>query len=170
MQRLISRVFEKVVREYFADSPLGGSRVPAVFPPVDEGRLDDLRRRFGGFLDPSYREFLLVTDGMVGGDIDIFGSRDWEPGGRGESAMAYRDILEGTGTAQDVGAPEGVSLLPVASDKFSREAIFMIDLGPEIPYRFWWVGAGSSRFFGDFYNVLEYMMDPSAYDPVEEIE
>ncbi|MEU7025579.1 SMI1/KNR4 family protein [Streptomyces sp. NPDC015232] len=170
MQHLVSRVFEKVVREHFADSPLDGSRVPAIFPPADEAMLDDLQRRFGGFLDPTYREFLSVTDGMVGGDIDILGARDWVPGGRSESAMAFRDILEGTGTAQDVGAPEGVSFFPVASDEFSREAIFMIDLGSEIPYRFWWVGAGSSRFFGGFHDVLEYVVDPSAYDPVEEIE
>ncbi|MFF6774574.1 SMI1/KNR4 family protein [Streptomyces sp. NPDC012637] len=155
---------------HFANSPIGGSSVPTVHPPTSADQIAELQRRFNGYLEPSYREFLLSTDGMQGDSFTYLGCRDWTPGGRGKDAAAYLKVLEDADTAWDVGIPRGVALFPVAIDEFGRDGIFMLNLGSDVPYRFWRVGGGSSSFFVDFYEVLAYMADLTSLHPVETLD
>ncbi|WP_435972274.1 hypothetical protein [Streptomyces sp. Qhu_M48] len=170
MQKLVSQVFQKAVREYFADSPLGVSRIPVLRRPADVASLDELKDRLDGHIESSYRDFLLVSDGMDGLPLIILGCSDWEPDGLGERAISYRDELDGIGTPQDVGVEEGVPFFPVAINEDGSDGIFMGEFALGGEYRFWWIGEGSSRFFADFYDVLAYMHDKTSYDPVETLD
>ncbi|MFD9031883.1 hypothetical protein ACFVZW_12150 [Streptomyces sp. NPDC059567] len=169
MQELVSQVFIKAARQYFADSPMGMSSIPAVHPPAQGRELGELERRIGEPLEPSYRDFLRVTDGMDGFSVVILGCHDWEPGGLGGEAAVYLADLVDIGVPGDVGIPDGVSLFPVAFSRDASEAIFMADFGLGISPRFWWAGEGDSLFFDDFYVLLKYMSDPASYDPIESL-
>lgn len=93
-----------------------------------------------------------------------------ERGGRAVDGVAFLDGVREDGTAEDVGLPADIDLFPVSVDADRTRAIFMLDCPDVLPERFWWVGEGSSSFFGTFLDLLGYVLDPHSYLPREEID
>lgn len=73
-------------------------------PPASEEQIADVERRLGRELPPSYREFLLVSDGAYG---DLRGVTMWDLDRGAESAPPESDVV-------------GVGFLPVADLRWLR--------------------------------------------------
>ncbi|MER6959436.1 hypothetical protein [Streptomyces sp. NPDC000618] len=71
------------MNEYLSEASQAMHQIPHVYPPATAEGLLALERRARQVLDPSYRAFLLLTDGMDGFRLGmpLFGCHDW--GGQG---------------------------------------------------------------------------------------
>jgi hypothetical protein len=172
IRQLIVQVMNKSVTEYFSEEPVGFSPIPRLYPPASAKQILTLERRAGQFLEPHYRKFLSLTDGMDGLSTNmlLFGCHDWDEGGRAAHGLTFLEGLRDDGTAEDVGLPGDIELLPVSVDDDRARAIFMLYRPDILPERFWWVGEGSSSFFGTFADLLGHALDPRSYSPREEID
>ncbi|MBL1286303.1 SMI1/KNR4 family protein [Streptomyces sp. For3] len=168
MRDLVTQVVVERVKEYFADSPVGTSPLPAIRSPADAAALAELERRSGQTLEAGYREFLLLTDGLEGFSMLLLGCRDWEPGGMGEAAEEFRETVLDS-EPEDVGVPLGAPLFPVAVNGDRSQGIFLIDTAGPAEERFWWTGEGDSFFFTGFADVLGFLTDAGSYNPKESL-
>ncbi|WP_424918508.1 SMI1/KNR4 family protein [Streptomyces sp. wa1064] len=167
MKEVVGRVVADLVREYFADSPMGASPLPVIRPPAEPGALAALERRSGQSFEEGYRAFLSLTDGLEGFSLLLLGCRDWEPGGLGEAGEAFRETTWDS-DPEDVGVAPGTPLFPVAVNEDGSQGVFLIDpAGAE--ERFWLTGEGDSFFFRDFADVLVFLADASSCEPRESL-
>ncbi|MER7553450.1 SMI1/KNR4 family protein [Streptomyces anulatus] len=163
MEDVVGHVVADLVREYFADSPVGASPRPVIRPPAEPGALAALERRSGQPFEEGYRAFLSLTDGLEGFPLLLLGSRDREPGGAGETAEAFRETTLDS-DPEDVGVAPGTRLFPVAVNEDGSQGIFLIDpAGHE--ERFWLTGEGDSFFFKGFADVLGFLGDAGSCEP-----
>ncbi|MDX3574856.1 SMI1/KNR4 family protein [Streptomyces sp. ID05-47C] len=171
IRELVGQVMNKSVTEYLSEVSEGLIQIPRLYPPATAGQLVALEQRAGQSLEPHYRSFLLLTDGMDGFHLDmpLFGCHDWDEGERAVDGLAFLEGVREDGTAEDVGLPLDVGLFPVSVDADRCRAIFMLERPEVLPERFWWVGEGSSSFFGNFADLLGYAIDSSSYSPREEV-
>lgn len=166
MRERVGQVVAALVKEYFAESPVGTGPRPAIRPPADLGAVDRLERRSGQSFEAGYREFLSLTDGLEGFPLLLLGCQDWEPGGMGEAAEEFRETVLDSGP-EDVGLAPGTPLFPVAVNADRSEGIFLIDAAGQAEGRFWWTGEGNSFFFERFADVLAFLHDPGSRAPGE---
>lgn len=163
MQEVVGQVVADLVREYFADSPVGASPIPVIRPSAEPGALVALERRSGQSFEAGYRAFLSLTDGLEGFSLLLLGCRDWESGGMGETGEALREATVDS-EPEDVGVVPGTPLFPVAVNEDGSQGVFMIDLaGAE--ERFWLTGEGDSFFFREFADVLGFLADAGSGEP-----
>ncbi len=171
IRRLVGQVMSESVVEHLSAGREEGLPIPRLYPPAGRERIAAFEERAGQRFEAGYREFLDLTDGMEGFGVmtSILGCHDWDEGGRAEAALAFLEGVREDGTAVDVGLPEDITLFPVAVDADGSRAIFMLDRPDVLPERYWWVGEGSSSFFGTFADLLGRAVDPCSYVPREEI-
>ncbi|MEU8847204.1 SMI1/KNR4 family protein [Streptomyces sp. NPDC048564] len=162
----------KNVVEYLDEVPVGRLPIPRLHPPASAEGIAALEQRYGQRLEAGYREFLALTDGMDGFHLTmpLFGCHDWGTGGQAGGGLAFLEGVREDGTAEDVGLPADVGLFPVSVDADRAQGIFMLDAQDVLPERFWWVGEGSSAFYGTFADLLAHAVDPRSYSPREYVD
>jgi hypothetical protein len=172
VRQLIARLMSVRTSEYLSENPPGLFPVPRLYPPAGQQEVAGLERRAGQLLESHYRDFLSFTDGLDGFylTMPIFGCRDYEGESRVSAAIEFMEALHESETPVDVGLPEGVSLFPVSVNDDKSQGIFMLDVPGVLPERWWWIGEGSSSFFGTFSDVLGYAIDPRSYSPREYVD
>lgn len=172
IRQLVGQLMSKNIVEYLAEVPVGRLPVPRLHAPVVADRIAALEQRSGQRLEPGYREFLALTDGIDGFHLTmpLFGCHDWSEGGQAVGGLEFLEGVREDGTAEDVGLPSGIELFPVSVDADRAQGIFMLDAPDVLPERFWWVGEGSSSFFGTFADLLAYAIDPRSYSPREYLD
>ncbi|UQX04764.1 SMI1/KNR4 family protein [Streptomyces sp. RerS4] len=148
LANLIIELIRENVKAHFDD--LGLWPLPRIYAPAGSERVAALEEKAGQPLEEHYRRFLALTDGLDGFHLSmpIFGCHDWSDGGRAADALRFREILLEDDALADVGLPEGTSLFPVSINDDRSQDIFMIDAGPGVPERFWWVGGGKTSCSG----------------------
>jgi hypothetical protein len=171
IRRLVGQVMSESAVECLPAEHEEGVPIPRLYPPASRERIAVFEERAGQRFEAGYREFLDLTDDMEGFGVmtSILGCRDWDEGGRAEAALAFLEGVHEDGTAVDVSLPEDIALFPVAVDADGSRAIFMLDRPDVLSERYWWVGEGSSSFFGTFADLLGHAVDPCSYEPREEI-
>jgi hypothetical protein len=172
IRQLVVQVMNKSVTDYLSEEAVGLLPIPQLYPPATAEQILALEQRAGQSLEPCYREFLSLTDGMDGfsPNMSLFGWHDWEEGGRAAYGLTFLEGVREDGTAEDVGLPGDIELFPVAVDADGARAIFMLDRPDVLPERFWWVGEGNSSLFGTFADLLGHALDPRSYLPREEVD
>ncbi|MFE9173315.1 SMI1/KNR4 family protein [Streptomyces kebangsaanensis] len=172
MRRLVGRLLSERIKEYLSEDPMGLLPIPRLHPPADREQIAALERRAGQPLEPHYRKFVSLTDGVDAFylDMPIFGCKDWQEGGRAADALWFLEVLQECGTPVDVGLPEDIGLFPVSVNADRSEGIFMLNSMDVLPERFWWIGEGSSSFFNTLADLLGYAMDPRSYSPRETVD
>ncbi|MBA4861458.1 SMI1/KNR4 family protein [Streptomyces sp. PSKA54] len=160
------------IREYLSETPVGLFPIPRLHTPAGQEEVVALEQRSGQPLEPHYREFLSLTDGVDGFylTMPIFGCKDWQEGGRAFSALRFLEALRESDTPVDVGLSEDIGLFPISVSQDGSQGIFMLNATDMLPERFWWVGEGSSSFFGTFGDLLTYAIDPRSYTPRETMD
>lgn len=171
LRRLVAELAVQRIRDYLSEEPVSGL-VPRLFPPAGEAKIVALGVYAKQPLDPDYREFLSLTDGMDGffPDMRMLGCKDRVNEGSELRALQFLEVLRDAGTPVDVGLPEDVSLFPVAIDEDASRGIFMLYAPRVLQERFWWVGEGDSMFFHTFADVLGYLLDANSYEPRDFID
>lgn len=171
IRNLLADLVSQRIREYLSESPVSGD-VPRLYPPATEQQVAELGRYARQELEPGYKEFLLMADGMEGffPGMRILGCRDWVDEGPEATSQQFLEILQESGTPMDVGLPGNVVLFPVAIDGDAAQGIFMLQLSGSAPERFWWVGEGDSMFFGTFADLLGYLIDFDSYSPRDSVD
>ncbi|WP_146238432.1 SMI1/KNR4 family protein [Streptomyces sp. Act143] len=167
---LLIELTNQMIREHFSKTPIYGI-VPRIYPPATRQQIAALGEFFGQDLEQGYSEFLALTDGLDGfyPGMRILGCRDWLREGSEGIPIQYLEILRESGTPADVGLPGDVNLSPVAIDSDGTDGIFMLKAPEILPERFWWIGEGSSSFFGTFADLLGFAIDPLSYSPRGEV-
>ncbi|MEU6377580.1 SMI1/KNR4 family protein [Streptomyces sp. NPDC046909] len=171
VRSLLIELTTRKVREYLSESTPYGT-VPRIYPPATDEQIFALESIASQELDEKYREFLSLSDGMEGffPGMRILGCRDWAQGESEKSGLQFLDTLRESRTPVDVGLPEDTALFPVAIDEDEARGIFMLQAADILPERFWWVGEGDSMFFGDFADLLGYVVDMDSYFPRESVD
>ncbi|MEU3890795.1 SMI1/KNR4 family protein [Streptomyces sp. NPDC029041] len=171
IRQLLGQLMSKNIVEYLSGVPGGGLPIPRLYPPASAERIAMLEERADQPLEGGYRELLALTDGMDGFGVtmSVLGCHDWDEGRRATAALAFLEGVREDGTAEDVGLPEDVGLFPVSVDADGSRAVFMLNRPDVLPERYWWIGEGSSSFFGTLADLLGHAIDPRAYSPREEI-
>lgn len=171
IRQLVGQLMSKNTEEYLSEAPGGGLPIPRLYPPASAERIAALEERAGQPLEAGYREFLALTDGMDGFGVTmaILGCHDWDEGGRASAALAFLEGVREDGTAEDVGLPQDIGLFPVSVDVDGARAVFMLDRPDVLPERYWWIGEGSSSFFGTLADLIGHAIDPRSYSPREDV-
>ncbi|MEV5989665.1 SMI1/KNR4 family protein [Streptomyces sp. NPDC052051] len=171
IQQMLAKLMAKNTAEYLSMGPGTFLPIPRLYPPASAAQIAALEQRAGQRLEPGYREFLLLTDGMDGFNMTmpLFGCHDWDEGVRVAEALVFLAGIHEDATTEDVGLPADVGLFPVSVDDDRTRAIFMLDCPDALPERFWKIGEGSSSFFGTFTDMLGFTLDPHSYAPRETI-
>ncbi|MEU1310132.1 SMI1/KNR4 family protein [Streptomyces cinnamoneus] len=160
---MIAQLIEKRAQEAMED--------PGIYSPIKlcpsatQEQLTELESVVGQVLEPRYREFLSVSDGLENFyfEMPILGCRDWPESSALVRAQSFLELILDMGTLEDEGLPSSTALAPVSVDEDGTSGIFMIDTGSAMRERFWWVGDGSSLLFPDFADVIAYVIDPASY-------
>ena len=166
---LLAELASRRIYDYLSEPPVSGI-VPRLYPPATEQQVAELARHAEQELERGYRDFLLLTDGMEDcfPGMRLLGCRDRADEGAAASRQLL-EILRESGTPADVGLPADVELFPVAVDGDAAQGIFMFHLPGSVPERFWWVGEGDSMFFGNFAELLMYLIDFDSYSPRDSV-
>ncbi|GHC55801.1 SMI1/KNR4 family protein [Streptomyces cinnamoneus] len=163
MRDLIAKLVEKRIQEAAQDP---GIYSPIKFrPSATREQLTELESFMGQALEPRYREFLSVSDGLENFyfEMPILGCRDWPESAALVRAQSFQELILDMGTLEDEGLPSSARLTPVSVDEDETSGIFMIDTQGAMRERFWWTGDGSSLLFPDFAEVIAYVVDPASY-------
>ncbi len=163
LQEMIAQLVEKRAREV-AEEP-GAYSLIQLRPSATEEQLAELQSVVGQALEPRYREFLSVSDGLDNFyfEMPILGCQDWPESAALIRAQSFLELILDMGTLEDEGLPSTSRLVPVSVDEDETNGIFMIDTLGATQDRFWWVGEGSSLLFPDFAAVMAYVIDPAGY-------
>ncbi|WP_237498600.1 MULTISPECIES: SMI1/KNR4 family protein [unclassified Streptomyces] len=166
MWMLIGELMRTRTREYLASSPLSTEEMPGLRPPATPAQLRELEARANQPLDPEYRRFLSLTDGLDGFHytMPLLGCRDWENPERSRLGSMLRNIVLETGPLTEVGLPEETHVCPIHVNAEGSAGILMLHHSHDALERFWWTGQGDSMFFHTFRDLVAYTTDGS-YSP-----
>ncbi|GGQ11996.1 hypothetical protein GCM10010266_39090 [Streptomyces griseomycini] len=166
MWMLIGELMRARTRAYLAASPLCPDEMPGLRSPAAPAQIGELEALAGQPLDPEYRHFLSLTDGLDGFryTMPLLGCRDWEDPERSRPASVFRDITLETGPLTEVGLPEGTRVFPIYVSAEGSAGVLMLHHGDEALERFWWSSAGDDMFFHTFRDLLACVADGS-YSP-----
>lgn len=159
MWMLIGELMHARTRDYLATSPLDPECMPGLRPPATSVQIEALETLAGQPLDPDYRKFLSLTDGLDGFQftMPLLGCCDWERPERSGLASMFRDIILEAGPLDDVGLPEETHVFPVFVNRQGSAGALMLHASDAITERYWWTGSGDSRFFHTFHDLVAYM-------------
>lgn len=160
---MIARLMEKRAQEVAEDPTIYSPM--KLRPPATQEQLVELEGLVGQALEPRYREFLSISDGLENFhfEMPVLGCQDWPDSSALARAQSFFELILDMGTPEDEGLPSTARLVPVSVDEDETTGIFMIDAQGVIAERFWWVGDGSSLLFPDFADVISYVVDPASY-------
>ncbi|WP_448316023.1 SMI1/KNR4 family protein [Streptomyces sp. CO7] len=166
MRVLIGDLMRIRTRQYLASSPLDLDEMPRLRPPATAAQIEGLQVRAGQPLDPEYRRFLSLTDGLDGFHhaMPLLGCGDWRDPERDSLASMFRDVVLETGPLTEVGLPDETQVFPIHVNAEGLSGILMLHHGDEARERFWWTGEGDNMFFRSFPDVIAYVTDGS-YSP-----
>lgn len=166
MWMLIGELMRVRTREYLAESPLSPERMPGLRPPASPEQIAELESLAGQPLDPEYRSFLSLTDGLDGFEstMPLLGCRDWDDPERSGLASMFRDMVLEAGPMGEVGLPEETHVFPIFVNAEGSEGVLMLHTRDDALERFWWTGEGNNMFFHAFRNFIAYETDGS-YTP-----
>ncbi|WP_367323411.1 SMI1/KNR4 family protein [Streptomyces sp. HUAS ZL42] len=152
MWMLVGELMRARAREYLASSPLSPEAMPGLRPPATPAQIGALEALAGQPLDPAYRSFLSLTDGLDGFQytMPLLGCRDWGSPERSALASMFRDIVLESGPLDEVGLPEETHVFPVFVNAEGSAGVLMLHHGDDAAERFWWTGAGDNMFFHTF--------------------
>ncbi|MFF9490249.1 hypothetical protein [Streptomyces sp. NPDC014676] len=107
MWMLISELMRARTREYLASSPLSPDEMPGLRPPATPAQVREREALAGQPLDPEYRRFLSLTDGLDGFQytMPLLGCRDWKDPERSGLGSIFRDIVLEAGPLTEAGKP-----------------------------------------------------------------
>ncbi|MGV9556831.1 SMI1/KNR4 family protein [Streptomyces sp. NPDC003522] len=163
MWMLIGELMRVRTREHLASSPLHPEEMPGLRRPATPAQVERLQVLAGQPLDPSYRHFLSLTDGLDGFPytMPLLGCRDWDDPERSGPASRFRDITVEAGPPTEVGLPEGTRVFSIHGDVDGSAGILMLRHGDEALERFWWSGEGDDMFFHTFRDLVACVADGS---------
>ncbi|MEU6704645.1 SMI1/KNR4 family protein [Streptomyces wuyuanensis] len=166
MWMLIGELMRARTREYLASSSLSPEEMPGLRPPATPAQLEKLEALAGQPLDPDYRKFLSLTDGLDGfqHSMPLLGCRDWEDAERKGLASMFCDIVLETGPLAEAALPEETRVAPVYVNADGTVGVLMLHHGDDALERFWWSGEGDNMFFHTFCDLVTYITDGS-YSP-----
>ncbi|GAA3011721.1 hypothetical protein JCM13580A_62750 [Streptomyces drozdowiczii] len=166
MWMLIGELMRTRTREYLASSPLSPDEMPGLRPPATPAQLRELEALASQPLDPEYRRFLSLTDGLDGFHytMPLLGCRDWENPERSGLGSMFRNIVLETGPLTEAGLPEETHVFPIHVNAEGSAGILMLHHSHDALERFWWTGQGDSMFFHTFRDLVAYTTDGS-YSP-----
>ncbi|MEU3283271.1 SMI1/KNR4 family protein [Streptomyces antibioticus] len=164
---LIGELMRARTHEYLATSPMDPEYMPGLRAPATSMQVDALEALAGQPLDPGYRKFLSLTDGLDGfqSTMPLLGCRDWEDPERSGLATMFRDIVLETGPLDEVGLPEETHVFPVHVNVDGSKGVLMLHTGAPAVERFWWTGAGDNMFFHTFRDLVAYVTNSLSYVP-----
>ncbi|MEV7794173.1 SMI1/KNR4 family protein [Streptomyces sp. NPDC087512] len=166
MWMLVGELMRARTCEYLASSPLSPDEMPGLRPPATPTQIRELEALAGQPLDPEYRCFLSLTDGLDGFQytMPLLGRRDWEDPERSGPGFMFRDVVLETGPLTEVGLPEETHAFPIHVNAEGSAGILMLHHSHDDLERFWWNGQGDDMFFHTFRDLVAYITDGS-YSP-----
>ncbi|MET8572043.1 SMI1/KNR4 family protein [Streptomyces sp. NPDC004783] len=166
MRMLIGELMRARTREYLASSPLSPDEMPGLRPPATPAQVRELEALAGQPLDPEYRRFLSLTDGLDGFQytMPLLGCRDWKDPERGGLGSTFRDVVLEVGPLTEAGLPEETHVFPIHVNAEGSAGVLMLHHGNDALERFWWTGQGDNMFFHTFHDLVAYITDGS-YGP-----
>ncbi|MFF3503171.1 SMI1/KNR4 family protein [Streptomyces sp. NPDC003247] len=146
--------------DYLATSPLDLGCMPRLRPPATSVQIEELESLADQPLDPDYRKFLSLTDGLDGFHYStpLMGFRDWEDPQRRGLAVMFRDVTLEAGPLEEVGLSEGTRIFPMYVNAQGSAGMLMLQADDTDAGRYWWTGAGDNMLFRTFREAVTYMM------------